>query len=66
MNVRLVSKDSSTLLETLPEILHRLCSDSAAPAAAPASAPYTTFSPHTFHLEEKVEVFVAEGSPDHH
>ena len=24
------------------------------------------FSPHAFHLGKKIEVFVAEGSPDHH
>ena len=23
------------------------------------------FSPHAFHLDKKVEVFAAEGSPDH-
>ena len=32
---------------------------------SPGLLNFNRFSPHTFHLDEKIEVFAAEGSPNH-
>ena len=33
--------------------------------ASPGRLNFNRFSPHAFHLDKKIEVFAAEGSPNH-